>query len=115
MPVRGKGLVPLPGTPIQEACPDAIRLPMWFAGELRSRTRKPGSKFAPQCRYFVTECNDPVCEDPLHVGGRWRTTSHPLPAGAQIPIGELADVRAGTGPMVVRTEQAQLLGYVNDA
>ena len=34
------------------------------------------------------------------------------PAGAQIPIAQVADIRASTGPMVLRTEQAQLLAYV---
>ncbi|CAN5417046.1 hypothetical protein BH09MYX1_BH09MYX1_29250 [soil metagenome] len=34
------------------------------------------------------------------------------PSGAQIPIGEVADLTATTGPMVVRTEQAELVGYV---
>jgi Cu(I)/Ag(I) efflux system membrane protein CusA/SilA len=34
------------------------------------------------------------------------------PSGAQIPIAQVADIRATTGPTVLRTEQAQLLGYV---
>ena len=34
------------------------------------------------------------------------------PSGAQIPIEQVADIAATTGPTVLRTEQAQLLGYV---
>ncbi len=34
------------------------------------------------------------------------------PAGAQIPIQQVADITLTTGPTVIRTEQAQLLGYV---
>ena len=34
------------------------------------------------------------------------------PAGAQIPIEQVADISTSTGPTVIRTEQAQLLGYV---
>jgi Cu(I)/Ag(I) efflux system membrane protein CusA/SilA len=34
------------------------------------------------------------------------------PTGAQIPIEQVADVTLTTGPTVIRTEQAQLLGYV---
>jgi len=34
------------------------------------------------------------------------------PAGAQIPIEQVADISTSTGPAVIRTEQAQLLGYV---
>ncbi len=34
------------------------------------------------------------------------------PGGAQIPIGQVADISLTTGPTVIRTEQAQLLGYV---
>ncbi len=34
------------------------------------------------------------------------------PGGAQIPIEQVADIRVTTGPTVLRTEQAQLLGYV---
>ncbi len=41
-----------------------------------------------------------------------RRTLISTPSGAQIPIGEVADVEPTTGPMVLRTEQAQLLGYV---
>jgi Cu(I)/Ag(I) efflux system membrane protein CusA/SilA len=41
-----------------------------------------------------------------------RRTLISTPGGAQIPIGELADIKPTTGPMVLRTEQAQLLGYV---
>lgn len=33
-------------------------------------------------------------------------------SGAQIPIEQVADIRLSTGPTVIRTEQAQLLGYV---
>ncbi len=34
------------------------------------------------------------------------------PGGAQIPIEQVADITLTTGPTVIRTEQAQLLGYV---
>jgi len=34
------------------------------------------------------------------------------PGGAQIPIDQVADISLTTGPTVIRTEQAQLLGYV---
>ncbi len=34
------------------------------------------------------------------------------PGGAQIPLQQVADIQATTGPTVLRTEQAQLLGYV---
>lgn len=34
------------------------------------------------------------------------------PGGAQIPIEQVADIALTTGPTVIRTEQAQLLGYV---
>jgi Cu(I)/Ag(I) efflux system membrane protein CusA/SilA len=34
------------------------------------------------------------------------------PGGAQIPLEQVADIAASTGPTVLRTEQAQLLGYV---
>ena len=34
------------------------------------------------------------------------------PGGLQIPINQVADVSLTTGPTVIRTEQAQLLGYV---
>ncbi|HEY3359305.1 MAG TPA: CusA/CzcA family heavy metal efflux RND transporter [Polyangia bacterium] len=34
------------------------------------------------------------------------------PGGAQIPIAQVADITLTTGPTVIRTEQAQLLGYV---
>ncbi len=34
------------------------------------------------------------------------------PSGAQIPIEQVADIAVTTGPTVLRTEQAQLLGYV---
>jgi Cu(I)/Ag(I) efflux system membrane protein CusA/SilA len=34
------------------------------------------------------------------------------PGGAQIPISQVADITLSTGPTVIRTEQAQLLGYV---
>ena len=33
-------------------------------------------------------------------------------SGAQIPIEQVADITLTTGPTVIRTEQAQLLGYV---
>jgi Cu(I)/Ag(I) efflux system membrane protein CusA/SilA len=41
-----------------------------------------------------------------------RRTLISTPGGAQIPMGEVADISAATGPMVLRTEQAQLLSYV---
>jgi Cu(I)/Ag(I) efflux system membrane protein CusA/SilA len=41
-----------------------------------------------------------------------RRTLISTPGGAQIPIEQVADISASTGPTVVRTEQAQLLGYV---
>jgi Putative silver efflux pump len=34
------------------------------------------------------------------------------PGGAQIPIDQVADISLSSGPTVIRTEQAQLLGYV---
>jgi Cu(I)/Ag(I) efflux system membrane protein CusA/SilA len=34
------------------------------------------------------------------------------PGGAQIPLEQVAEIGASTGPTVLRTEQAQLLGYV---
>ena len=34
------------------------------------------------------------------------------PAGLQIPLEQVADISLSTGPTVIRTEQAQLLGYV---
>jgi Cu(I)/Ag(I) efflux system membrane protein CusA/SilA len=34
------------------------------------------------------------------------------PSGAQIPMEQVADITLTTGPTVIRTEQAQLLGYV---
>jgi len=34
------------------------------------------------------------------------------PSGTQIPISQVADITTSTGPTVIRTEQAQLLGYV---
>ena len=34
------------------------------------------------------------------------------PSGAQVPIEQVADITLTTGPTVIRTEQAQLLGYV---
>jgi Cu(I)/Ag(I) efflux system membrane protein CusA/SilA len=34
------------------------------------------------------------------------------PGGAQIPLEQVADISLSTGPTVIRTEQAQLLGYV---
>src|SRR3970282_1094704 len=34
------------------------------------------------------------------------------PGGMQIPIDQVADISVTTGPTVIRTEQAQLLGYV---
>jgi Cu(I)/Ag(I) efflux system membrane protein CusA/SilA len=41
-----------------------------------------------------------------------RRTLISTPSGAQIPIDQVADIATSTGPTVVRTEQAQLLGYV---
>jgi Cu(I)/Ag(I) efflux system membrane protein CusA/SilA len=41
-----------------------------------------------------------------------RRTLIATPGGAQIPIQDVADVTLATGPTVIRTEQAQLLGYV---
>jgi Cu(I)/Ag(I) efflux system membrane protein CusA/SilA len=41
-----------------------------------------------------------------------RRTLIATPAGAQIPIEQVADITVSTGPTVLRTEQAQLLGYV---
>ncbi len=41
-----------------------------------------------------------------------RRTLISTPGGAQIPIGEVAEITLTTGPTVIRTEQAQLLGYV---
>jgi Cu(I)/Ag(I) efflux system membrane protein CusA/SilA len=41
-----------------------------------------------------------------------RRTLIATPSGAQIPIAQVADVRVTTGPSVVRTEQAQPVGYV---
>lgn len=41
-----------------------------------------------------------------------RRTLISTPGGAQIPIEQVADISATTGPTVIRTEQAQLLGYV---
>ena len=41
-----------------------------------------------------------------------RRTLISTPGGPQIPIGELANISLTTGPTVIRTEQAQLLGYV---
>ncbi len=41
-----------------------------------------------------------------------RRTLIATPAGAQIPLEQVADIAASTGPTVLRTEQAQLLGYV---
>ena len=41
-----------------------------------------------------------------------RRTLIATPAGAQIPLGEIADIVVTTGPTVLRTEQGQLLGYV---
>ena len=51
-------------------------------------------------RYYRTDLN------------QIRRTLISTPGGAQIPIGELADITLTTGPTVIRTEQAQLLGYV---
>jgi Cu(I)/Ag(I) efflux system membrane protein CusA/SilA len=36
----------------------------------------------------------------------------PTPSGAQIPIGQLADIRTMTGPPMIRDEGAQLVGFV---
>ena len=41
-----------------------------------------------------------------------RRTLIATPGGAQIPIEQVADISLTTGPTVIRTEQAQLLGYV---
>ncbi len=41
-----------------------------------------------------------------------RRTLISTPGGAQIPISQVADISLTTGPTVIRTEQAQLLGYV---
>ena len=41
-----------------------------------------------------------------------RRTLISTPKGAQIPIDQVADISMTTGPTVIRTEQAQLLGYV---
>jgi Cu(I)/Ag(I) efflux system membrane protein CusA/SilA len=36
----------------------------------------------------------------------------PTPSGAQIPMGQLADIRTTTGPPMIRDESAQLVGFV---
>ena len=41
-----------------------------------------------------------------------RRTLVSTPGGAQIPLEQVADISLTTGPTVIRTEQAQLLGYV---
>ena len=41
-----------------------------------------------------------------------RRTLISTPAGAQIPLEQVATIALTTGPTVIRTEQAQLLGYV---
>jgi Cu(I)/Ag(I) efflux system membrane protein CusA/SilA len=41
-----------------------------------------------------------------------RRTLIATPSGTQIPIEQVADITLTTGPTVIRTEQAQLLGYV---
>ncbi|HEX8112635.1 MAG TPA: CusA/CzcA family heavy metal efflux RND transporter [Kofleriaceae bacterium] len=41
-----------------------------------------------------------------------RRTLIATPSGAQIPLEQVADIGVSTGPTVLRTEQAQLLGYV---
>lgn len=41
-----------------------------------------------------------------------RRTLISTPSGSQIPIEQVADISLTTGPTVIRTEQAQLLGYV---
>ena len=41
-----------------------------------------------------------------------RRTLISTPRGEQIPIEQVADIAPSTGPTVIRTEQAQLLGYV---
>ncbi|MEO8843099.1 MAG: CusA/CzcA family heavy metal efflux RND transporter [Kofleriaceae bacterium] len=41
-----------------------------------------------------------------------RRTLIATPSGAQVPLQEVADIAATTGPTVLRTEQGQLLGYV---
>jgi Cu(I)/Ag(I) efflux system membrane protein CusA/SilA len=43
---------------------------------------------------------------------RLRRTLISTPRGTQIPIEQVADIALTTGPTVIRTEQAQLLGYV---
>ncbi len=44
--------------------------------------------------------------------GALKRTLIATPGGAQIPIEQVADISLTTGPTVIRTEQAQLLGYV---
>jgi Cu(I)/Ag(I) efflux system membrane protein CusA/SilA len=41
-----------------------------------------------------------------------RRTLIATPSGAQVPLQEVADIAASTGPTVLRTEQGELLGYV---
>ncbi len=41
-----------------------------------------------------------------------RRTLISAPGGRQLPISQVADITTSTGPTVIRTEQAQLLGYV---
>jgi copper/silver efflux system protein len=41
-----------------------------------------------------------------------RRTLIATPGGAQVPLEQVADISLSTGPTVIRTEQAQLLGYV---
>ena len=41
-----------------------------------------------------------------------RRTLISTPGGAQVPLEQVADISLTTGPTVIRTEQAQLLGYV---
>ncbi len=41
-----------------------------------------------------------------------RRTLISTPGGMQIPIDQVAEITTSTGPTVIRTEQAQLLGYV---
>ena len=41
-----------------------------------------------------------------------RRTLISTPGGTQIPISQVANITTSTGPTVIRTEQAQLLGYV---
>lgn len=36
----------------------------------------------------------------------------PTPSGAQVPLGQLADIRPTTGPPVIKSEDGQLVGYV---